>query len=966
MVWNGAKWYRVPFAIGASEIPYVSSSRALGINKNVEWVQPYDFSTKLAGLTKISATLTVLERQQGFVGKIAQIATTGANGLVRLFDAYDINPDRGTPKDLYIEFDYKIVSGSWKLASYTLPTRTGVVEPNTVALPDTATPKRYRIKYTAAQIAAITAGNKLVTYFYGTTSGVEMWFGNVKVWQGEEGAEMPNEDRVMPTLAQILNEVNPSKVQLEAALAGNTSSASGPIRAGRNLRISCAGSSVTWGDGFLQSVAVKELITRYQKEAGVVIEESGVTVSGATANTLLNGANDRKLFGGKARKITGTNAQIAFGITGDELSIVQLIERAATNAATVQLWVDGALYDTFDNRNLAASGSETKNFTGDGTQTKFDLGRCFTYGHAVTVGGVAKVGALFQGGYGGSIPGGDDYMIIRKYGPHPTTGATEVHHWLWMKVAPAGGIAIATTFSYGEEIGYEKTTVGKTAAGVLESAYGDGNVSYDINNPANLSSGLDFREVDERAVKTWRFAESKTRAIVLKISGLAVGASGTPYFAFNFATSRMLWFQNAGIGGWKSKLFNENTALCSYRQIVDFNPDVLIYESGPNDDWDVKGHKLSTIQNGLTLTQLRATRTFPAKSIAYQSGSSTYDFQKWVGKIEAIETGRVLILADSTHVINTTPAVGDVVMIGAYFSNNKEYVSRLVKSYDPATRWITFDRPINKRDYIYSSLGQFVGMEVRVRDLSVYVNETRKLIDSIRASVPDVKVAMLPNPLPNLQDRELWGYPEKLDELADVLDAYTVDMGLVYDWQYSIPKDSATITIDAATLTTDSETGRKVADLTSQNAGDNYFNYEVIVGGVNVYGTDAVVNTGRTYAPDPALSTTGLNMDTSSSDTKAKQVLTTKKPRLEFLQNAPASGNITIKYSNFRWSSDSCHTANDSSAAKLYGTAYVQAVRDLAALVESSRKRALTLDPATATVQQLAQAMLDAGLIRKY
>ena len=97
-----------------------------------------------------------------------------------------------------------------------------------------------------------------------------------------------------------------------------------------------------------------------------------------------------------------------------------------------------------------------------------------------------------------------------------------MHHVIWFENTPAYGANIIVTFNYGENISYTKSTVGEVSANIssaLESCYGDDVVSFDPAKPSGISSGLDFRYTDERAVKTWKF-DTYAKEISFKIRNL--------------------------------------------------------------------------------------------------------------------------------------------------------------------------------------------------------------------------------------------------------------------------------------------------------------------------------------------------------------------------------------------------------------------------------------------------------------
>src|SRR5690606_30147311 len=185
---------------------------------------------------------------------------------------------------------------------------------------------------------------------------------------------------------------------VSSACFGQLPSTSTPASS-KNWRISFAGSSVTWGDGFLQSGLVKEAILNIQRKKSATVEPKMVKIEGN--KSYLNGPNNRKYFGGEALKITGVNSSIKFSISGDELSIVQGIERDNLSASEIELYIDGSLYDTINNWNTSPIGNDKKEFKGDGVNKQFDLGKAFTYGHQIFLNDKLLKGEHNKGGYGG-------------------------------------------------------------------------------------------------------------------------------------------------------------------------------------------------------------------------------------------------------------------------------------------------------------------------------------------------------------------------------------------------------------------------------------------------------------------------------------------------------------------------------------------------------------------------------------
>lgn len=666
-----------------------------------------------------------------------------------------------------------------------------------------------------------------------------------------------------------------------------------------NWFISFIISSVTWGDGFLQSGYVKEFIKWLQS----VVAKS-FTASQITKGTPLS---NRKYFLGEAVRLEGIGEEIEFNITGNEVSIIQAIDRSNINASEIEVYIDGNLYDTFNNFNEAPVGNENKVFIGDGTAALFDLNKPFTYGHVVTLNGSPQVVTHnTNASTGFTIPAGSDCGIIRKLG-QDENGNPAVTHWVWFKNTPSPGDEISVTYDYGANLFYEKTTIGETANGIVECPYGEGDISFDPTQPSSIGAGLDFRQTDERVVKTYRFLEEKTRNVRVRIKGLYGSATGTPYFIFNFATNRYFNFQNAGIGGWDLWDFDKNIdiePLRGFQNVLAFNPDILIAEGTPNDDWHTAGHKLYNTIN-LTLSQLRSVKTFPLRSIAYQSGTDTYDVSKWRGHITAITKTSVTFSGD----VSSPIVAGDYVIIGQYWSNNFDYIERLISSIDGNT--IYFDKPISDTEVIYDSIDDFVGKEIGVRSYDIYKNKLQAVLDKLHTS-SDMKIHLLENPMPNLLARELWGYPILNDKMANANpNTFSVIYNSLREWQYSQPKTSIQVNISGAVL--DSYINKNVIEFGSN--GQNLLATDILLNGESIYGTRAVVESGWAYVVDQSKTGVALNKSVAAT-TATNQVFNGRKPRVVILDETLTSGTLTVKYATSLWSNDSCHMNSNSS--KLY------------------------------------------------
>ncbi|ALM50307.1 hypothetical protein AMR72_16300 [Flavobacterium psychrophilum] len=667
---------------------------------------------------------------------------------------------------------------------------------------------------------------------------------------------------------------------------------SGSLLPTNNLRISFAGSSVTWGDGYLQSHYVGSVIKKMQTRLA-----SAVTADFISTGTLVQ---NRQYFDGKAKKISGAGSELEFTISGNEVSIVQGIDRSNAAASEIDVYVDNVLHDTFNNYNPEPIGNTTKTFIGNGVSLLFDLGRAFTYNHVVTINGIAQdVIMNLNQSTGFTLPAGIECAVIRRLGIR-NDGTKGVTHWLYFAVPPVNSGTIECTYNYGESLFYEKTTIGQDNFGINESPYGDGDVTYDTQNPAAISTGLDLRQTDARVVKTYRFTENKERKIRLRIKGNYGSASGSPYFIFNFATNRYFHFQNAGIGGWDLWDFDKQLSdeyMRGWQRVVAFNPDIMLYETTPNDDVRVNGHKLFS-QRNLSLAEARSVRTLPLREVTFQSTDNIYSVSRWNGVITEITETSVTF----SGTLSSPIAIGDIILIGNYYANNTECLTRMVAGVTGNT--ITFSKPISPEEHIYPNLQSLIGNELRIRDFSIFKAKLQGLIAKVRESLPNVQLGVIPNPLPNIQTRELWGYPLLLSKMADEHNFKVVNCKYFQKWQDSQMKTS--VVIPASSLATDPVTGFKVVEFGT--TGLTTISPDIIVNGQSVYGKDAIIENGFAFGLSKTFGGAALNKPASGTVYAGQE--RNQKPRLLFKQNAPTSGNITIKYATNVWSPDSTHLTN--------------------------------------------------------
>lgn len=661
-----------------------------------------------------------------------------------------------------------------------------------------------------------------------------------------------------------------------AALQTTVNSLSGISKlATKTYRVAVAGSSITWGGGYLGEesyVGTVEQMLRTQFAKTIHAKDI------AEGATTLTGSD---FYLGSAKRISGLNTEVTFSLDGDELSLSIARERENTGACLVELYIDNVLYDTFDTY-TKPSVSRTQNFTGNGTDLKFDLDGCFTYDHVITVAGVAKTGKLNTQKDGASIPASDDYMIIRRY----DSVNHRVVHTLWFKTAPSGEIIV--NYKQGENIRHLKGTIDRSGAGfttTLESAYGDGSVSYDTTVPSAVSSGFGFRESDGRSVKTWKFSDSKTRTYKLKIKALHSSATGaTPYLDLNFVTNRMHHIMNAGIGGWTAANFiNHALKINMIDKVIDFNPDIILIESCTNDDWSTGVFKAYIEKTGLTAAQILAEPTANYfKTISGTASNKTVQDVRL--QMTAIDSTSITL---ASNVVDSSIMVGDVVIIGDYGSNHKRVAVRTVKAYDSSTKKITLNRAISVDDfYQVTQLNDLLNEHVMIMNAPTWTSQVKTLCDSIWSALPDCKISLATAGVPHFYIRKIFGYRELAQKVAKeyglgFIDFYNASL----DFQY---------TQKLSTHQTVTSTGASSYDLTA--SGYVLPNFKVFVDGVEHKKCRITGGLSRHWndsVTDPTLSNTSNY---------------TRPYKLIFDASVPAAGaSIVVQKSVTAWANDYCH-----------------------------------------------------------
>lgn len=665
----------------------------------------------------------------------------------------------------------------------------------------------------------------------------------------------------------------------------------------RAIRVSLAGSSITWGNGWLGEDSYVGKVEDYLRNTlATTVHGAGFATTG-TSSTVAN----KLFYKGAATLLSGVNSEASFSLTGNEISLCIARERGNVGAALVDLYVDNVLYDSFTTYNSEPySTGNTFNFVGDGATLKFDLGKAFTFNHTLNIGGVSKVVQMNTQGYGGTMPAGVDGLIIRKMAT--VNGKPEVHHVLWLAVAPGNGVAIAGTYDAGESITYMKGTVGQSTrplSGTNESTYGDGVVAFDPANPSSLSSGLGFRETDSRSVLTWKFNTSASRAVKVKITALDPRGTGTAQLYLNFATNRMHHLQNAGIGGWTAGLLLTDTGLNGLDDVVRFQPDVLLLESCTNDDWVTHINRAWVSRTGLTDAQVRGDESSNFFNAVTYVGPDNYSVDDVRVPITAITENSVTFSAANA---TFNVVAGDVVILGDFKGDNRRLACRVVSAWNASTRTATWAKPLRADEMAgIKALSDLVSTTARVKGSPVWVTNVETIIDNARSALPKTVIAVGTSGIPNIRYRRLEGYRELAQAICARKGCNFADFyGETKNWQYSQPPLSQKYLNASNSTTSTGASSYKLYNLGGGLPATNTLlrNWSVKVNGIERI-NDGCYVTGGSKKGWPAGVTQMSLLNTAD---------TGDDYYLVFTSNVPASGDtIVVKHTSTTWSGDDTH-----------------------------------------------------------
>lgn len=662
------------------------------------------------------------------------------------------------------------------------------------------------------------------------------------------------------------------------------------------IRVAVGISSIPWGSGYLGQNTWVGLVEDFLRTRLATTIHADILAPAAAAISQPN------MWHGSIRRISGAGAEVQFDSWGDELTVSFCRERGNAGAALVDLYVDGALFDTFSTYNDEPFGTATENLSGNGVDLKYPLARGFTYGHVVTVNGTPLVGGMNTQLSGATIPAGWDYMITRAY----SVPLNAVVHQIWFRNAPSG--PIVCSYSYGESITHMRGTLGNVGQGLdttLESAFADGSVSEDTTQPASVSSGLGFRESDARACKTFILGEAKQRNFRLVVRELDPEATGsTPWLDLNFVTNRMHHVMNAGIGGWTvDLLLNSPILLNRIERLAEWGADLVLLESCTNDDWATHVSKGWVTRTGVTAQQLK-----DDESSNYYNAISGASPNKTVqdNRIPIAAVTATSVTLDMTNA-TVSAAPGDALIIGSFHGDHRRVATRLIDTY--ADGVVTFKRPISADEFAQAdALSDLVGDWVMIKAAPTWATGLEQCVQVVKDQNPDCRIHIATAGQPNFNHRRLFGYREIGQALARQHGWRFVDL---YEatgrFTYNQPQDARVyITNSQGTTATGASSYPLYLPNGTVPTAFLLRNPRIVVNGVDRTNNGVHIEGGyaRTWASgitDPSL---------------GNQSFQTKPHRLVFTDDVPPPGAIIEIYINtLTWSTDDTHPGRITYAA---------------------------------------------------
>ena len=710
--------------------------------------------------------------------------------------------------------------------------------------------------------------------------------------------------------------LNPDYVEVRAIpdMLPNLEVETKPLVVRNAIRLACMGSSITWGAGYVGESSYVGAIEDYLRN------DVSTTILGEQLGYAVR-LSEPMQYKGSVAYLEGKDSTTEFMLFGDEVSLALCKERGNEHAAIVELWVNDKLCERFSTYNEEPfSEGVAKSWNADGSTRSWDLEVPFTFNHQVKRNGQVLTGGINSGGYGGSWPDGWEYMIVRR--TKESGYEHEVTHWLTFKTNQTQGAVIECTFDHGETIKPMRSTVGnlgKSLGSGIESTYGDGNVAYDPANPVSLSSGLDFRYTDDRAIVSAKFPTVQTLNVKLVIIGSDPRVSNplSPRLYLNFVTNKMHHIMNAGIGGFKASNFISSYAsLKSHYKVSQWKPTHISMESCTNDDWGTNEY-LCWMDKTLTQEQLANVDSLIWLQDIQKNPDGTYLVSDSRITYQEIGPFHIILNHDTTMIGDIHP--GDVVTFGRWKGDNRSMAVRLVKSWDAVSRRIEWGPELRVSDFGWKMDSLSEIETIQVRSLKQWGANVESVINMLRDANPNALLSLGTCGVPNMRTRRLEGYTDYGKYLAknlgvDFIDYYKVTR----EWSENTTADQQVYITANGGETGDGSSefplyfsdGREVKNYWTMRG------WSVVVNGIERYLDGCyVIGGARRGWSDPNSDLT-MNNYTWVYD-QFKVVFTKDVP--------PAGAQILVKKTAETWSNDDCHPS--ATGYSLFGQAFTEYLR---------------------------------------
>lgn len=606
-----------------------------------------------------------------------------------------------------------------------------------------------------------------------------------------------------------------------------------------------------------------------------------------TGSGIETGVTNYKRFTDKSgKKITGVGSYLEFQTYGDNVNIVQLIERTS-DYGEFNIYVNDVLFANYNNRNKTIEAGKSITFTGDGVQRSFVLPDVDSYNFNVTLGGVPQIVTMTP-----SYNEGVDCYAVRTILPNVNG---EVIRVIYFPNAPTLGSIIEVNYDKGRAIGYIQSDYNENEIGNTESF----NPIYisDLNSAATFPEGYPLMPVvaNDESVIRLNFNSYGLRKIKIELTG-----GVNPYFNFDFSVSEWNGWMNGAFGGWDlPRMFNEYR-FRDWRGVrYNSNPEVTLLEFGTNDD----RHEIDRVfvkEVNMTESELRLIKMKDVVYIDY-NGVDDYNVGLCYDTIAAITA--FTLQSDSIKTSNIE--VGDYVKIGQYYSSWREFIVRKISEVDLITGTITWDSPISTNKlWHYKNLSDLVGSQFSVRRLGQFKTNFSNLIDKIQLACPSSDIKLIGMSAFNNNDYcSGWAYDEAMEDVAHSKGCEHIQI-----WQEQVRYNEGAL-VDSILIdipnTGVNEYVVPAASITNKNR-----EMRVIVDGIDVTGISAYVERKDGWYLDELVSGSSITLPSGSvwSDVTAIANDVDGDVVVHFYNNVPTGEEtIQLMVSKSGWSDDGVH-----------------------------------------------------------